>query len=259
MGIEAFLKGDRAVSETLGYIIVFGIVFTCIGILVLSGNQIISNAEDRTMFQGLQQSFSVLSSDLRKTAFDASPMRTLQIKYDGSMHFSQNDFQLLVCNKDKAEIFPATGARGAINFKSSSMQQGLSLENDAVIENYALYSDSSVMSQTPRIYVSGDSVKTLVVNNINLQGSDASMGGSGVATIRLSSAGITPYPPSTLSEDIVIFKIKTNNQNAWKNYFTSQFSAYNPSFNTSPGEIEVTLTGIDQVQVVVYDINVAMS
>jgi hypothetical protein len=258
MVMKKLIRDGDAVSETLGYIIIFGIVFMCIGILLVSGNQIISNAEEQTMFQGIEQSFNVLSSDLRKTSFDASPMRTLQIRLDGSMEFSPNDFDLVVTGSDDTYIIYPGGPFGSIRFQSARTSKSISLENDAVIKDFSdLGADTSIMSQQPRMYVSDDS-HTLMVSVIYLEGIESGVGGQGVADIKMSYDSITTYsdaPPG----GIVKIKVLTDNKNAWKNYFLEQFKDYSPAVSFPGGYVELSLQGISKVEVVEYKINVAMS
>ncbi len=257
MVFNGFVRDRGAVSETLGYVMIFGIVFTCIGILMFSGSQIISDTEERTMFQGIEQSFNVLSSDLRKTSFDASPMRTFQIRYDGTMQFSPGDFDLVVARSDDTPIYSG-GPAGSIRFRSTRTSQSISLENDAVVMNYADNgADSSVMSQPPRMYVSEDT-RTLMVSVIDLEGAGGSMGGQGVADIRMGYGGVTLYS-DTPADHVARIKVKTGNTNAWKSYLAGEFKDYSPAINAAGGWVDVTLTGVDEVKVVEYKINVEMS
>ncbi len=256
MVYKKLMRDGNAVSETLGYILIFGIVFTCIGILIVSGNQIISNTEERTMFQGIEQGFNVLSSDLRKTSFDASPMRTFQIRYDGSMQFVPDDFDVVVARSDGTPVYSG-GPVGSIRFRSARTPQSISLENDAVVKNYTDYGpDSSVMSRLPRMYVSKDT-HTLMVSVVDLEGAGGSMGGQGVADVRMQYGGITLYS-DTPADHAATIKVKTDNTNAWKSYFADAFKDYSPVISASGGWVEVTLTGVDEVKVVEYTINVAM-
>ncbi len=254
---ERPLTDESGVSETLGYIIIFGIVFTCIGMLVVSGNQAISDAEQRTSFQAIQQSFNVLSSDLRKTAFDAAPMRSIQIKYDGSMQFDPNDVRIAV-DTDQGSVYQAN--IGSFSFIPGRQNQRLKLENDAVIESYGSGSQS-IMSQEPRLYISNiNNYKVLMISLINMEDitgatNTSSLGGTGICTINMRSTGSRQYTLPTTNKNIII-SITTDNTNAWKIYFERKFPGSNPGI--AGNVVTATIPNIDQVIVVEYNIGISM-
>lgn len=256
--IGGLFNDESGVSETLGYIIIFGIVFTCIGIVIVSGNQIISNTEARTTYQGIQQSFTVLSSDLRKTAFDATPMRTQKIQYTGSMQFSPNDISITVQGTSSR-----TFTIGSLTFSSDSLLQSIKLEDDAVIESYGVGGNQSIMSQEPRMYISSSGTSnTLMVPIIDMKGAsgittNSTMGGSGVSTIQMSynsamSYPITPYPNNTVN-----IIVNTGNTNAWKNYLSGQFPT--ATVTTSNNVVTALIPNVNQATVIDYKIGISMS
>ncbi len=75
-------SSEQAVSETLGYIIIFGIITACIAMVFVIGSQIITQTQDRANFQSMEQNFEVISSDVSRTAFEASPAMSTRVKID---------------------------------------------------------------------------------------------------------------------------------------------------------------------------------
>ena len=82
---------DEAVSETLGYILIFTIVLTCIAFILLTGNGVLSNAKSQNNFKSMEQGFSVLNSDLKQVALEGSPVKTTRIHMEGGSISATND------------------------------------------------------------------------------------------------------------------------------------------------------------------------
>ena len=82
-------KDDKAVSETIGFILIFAIVLTCIGIILLYGNQVLDVTKNENNFQSIQQGFIVLQSDLQQVALEQTPVKTSMIHLeDGTVFFN---------------------------------------------------------------------------------------------------------------------------------------------------------------------------
>lgn len=210
---------ERAVSETLGYIIIFGVVVAGIAMVYLIGSQIISSTQESASFQSIEQSFNVVASDIRNTAFQESPMMTTRVKIDyGSLY-------MLPEGMSGSEIIITDSAGNVINhtligvlgFASSNNGKGITLENGALVKKYdANSSVGSIMALQPRIFYS-NSTKTLMVTLINLKGDYSSYSG-GVDNIR-SQYIDTSISNHTLATPSLNFRVRTNYTGAWDNYF----------------------------------------
>ena len=256
---------ENGVSEALGYILIFGVVFSCIGILLVMGNQIIGSTESQTSFQGLEQSFNVLTSDISQTAFQATPSQTMQIRYDGTMRFLPAGTTITVSPSDGTQT--KTYTPGVIRFDSNSLGQNLEIVDGALATNWGDTNNSQLTTQ-PRIYVANDT-KTLFISIINLQGNNFIKSGSGISNIKLTYISTNIDNLDTSSTHMATMTIKTNSTVAWATYFKSQFASYNPVVTTDytqhPAVVSVTMgvpssiNTIDHVTVVTYNIGVQMS
>lgn len=259
---------ENGVSETVGYILIFGIVFTCIGILLVMGNQIIGSTETQTSFQGIQQSFNVLTSDISQTAFQATPVRTMQVRYDGTLSFIPGGNTITVSRSDGTQT--QTYKPGVIRFDSKGLKQNIEIENGALATNFG-DTNNSQLTTTPRMYVANDT-KTLFISIIDLQGNSTLQGGSGVSNIKLTYLGSNIAAPiDTSGTHQVEFTIKTNSTAAWTTYINSEFANFNPvitiDYTQHPAVITVIMGvnsatsnyRIDKVTAVSYHIKVQMS
>ncbi|MCD1294136.1 hypothetical protein CUJ83_03900 [Methanocella sp. CWC-04] len=242
---------ERAVSEAIGYVIIFGMVITCIGIVLVSGDQVIKDTEARTSFQGVEQSFNVLASDLTKTALESSPVKTTRIKFDmGSLRLEPDDNMLVVKFPSGGAVPIYSGNYGSVRFESSRNDRAISLENGAIVEEYSI---SSIMSKPPRMYYSPDS-KTLMITVIDLKGERAAVGNSALCSIQMKYSGSELIDISG-PENTVEICVMTNATDAWKSYFTNDFTPVMTIQPSSDGWVNATLGNVKRVMIVRYDID----
>ncbi len=79
-------SSDLAVSESLGYILIFGIVMACILLLYTLGSQIIAENQKSASFQSMSQNFNVIHSDVMAVAAGSSPVMTTKMSItDGTL------------------------------------------------------------------------------------------------------------------------------------------------------------------------------
>lgn len=248
--MKALFRNDQAVSETIGYILIFGIVMTCIGIIAVTGNQVIADTEERNSFQGIEQSFTVLSSDLKKTALESTPLRTMMIKFDlGSMNSEHYSLEMVVKYPGSPDY---TYDSGTILYNSNHDGQGVSIENGAVITRYG--TDSSMMSRPPRMYYSPDT-GTLMISAINITCGHASIGGPAICTVRMMHQNSSIYDVSSPTPRDVIISIKSDCREAWKSYLINSLGGIDEP-SADPQWVSVKIPNTKRVAIVTYNVTV---
>ena len=210
---------ESAVSETLGYILIFGIVVAGIAMVFLIGSQILADTQESANFQGMQQGFEVISSDLRRTAFDESPIMTTRVKIDygtlAMMSSARSDYRIVIRDSNNNELYDMP--IGILEFDSSHYGKSISLENGALVTTYENGSYGSIMAKEPRIFYSASN-HTLLVSTINLEGDDISYSG-GIDNIRSGFLNSNMQTNTAIQPPIWLC-IRTNNTGAWDTFFT---------------------------------------
>mgnify|MGYP005832179885 FL=1 len=249
-------NNDEAVSESLGYILIFGVVISCIGIMLLSGSQVISDTEKRNSLQAVEQSFNILSSDIKMTAFDSSPIRTDRIKIDGGSILVDSQEPVLTVKYPGSSVL-FTDAIGSVVYASDSSDDTIAVENGALIKGYGT-SNSQIVSE-PRMYYCQDT-RTLMISVIDISGVPSSIGGDTICNLKLKSSGVAqPIEMISASGDTVTISIKSEYGRAWEQYYTKSFK---PNMAVQPGPsgwTTVTLDNVRRVIIVRYDINVEVA
>jgi hypothetical protein len=252
-------KDERGVSETLGYIMIFGVVVAGIAMVYLLGSHIIDNTQESASFQGLEQSFAVISSDLRCTALEESPMMTTRVKIDyGVLSLLPEDrsgSEVVIYGNDSSDL-KYEQPIGTLKFNSKTYGKSIALENGALLEMFdgnGTY--GSALLQEPRIFYS-KSTNTLMMTVINLKGDYISVTGS-IRNIR------TQYLSNSLNEYAGLSSaricIRTNYTGAWNDYFLNSMPDASKIIDTTGDTgnwTNVTFPGIYKMVVIAYDIGV---
>jgi hypothetical protein len=281
---RSFFSSDTAVSESLGYILIFGVVMACIALLYLNGSAIINDAQESTSYQGMEQSFGVVNSDLSRSAYGESPVMTSRVNVNyGLLCLNPSDV-----TGSRMIIYDPVGHNpadpdfdtygydrpiGNITFESVKWGKSITIENGAILEMYGGSGQfGTVMTTEPRIFYSAKT-KTLIVSVINLTMTDGSVMaiGNGVASLRSNYTSINIKNIGIASNKANI-SIRTRYTGAWKSFLEDDIPGIIKgveiiSFDTSHGEEWVNATiefmnpdrELKKITVITYNINVKMS
>ena len=218
-----FLKSESAVSEVIGFILVFSIVMLAISVIYAVGYPAIQSSKENTQFQNMEQSFMVLQSNINTVAFGQAPVRTLKTSLGGgSLTVYPSEYlteeQITVKNGTTGIIWE--GTIGAIEYENNG--RSIAYVGGGVWEKYP--AGSAIKVSEPRISVHEDNGnKTVSVSIINISSENgiSSVGGEGAASVRVrSNSLITPspiitYPPG----DVTITVTSDYYADAWRRYF----------------------------------------
>jgi len=235
-----FLKSESAVSEVIGFILIFSIVMLAISAIYAVGYPTIQSSKENAQFRNMEQSFMVLQSNINTVAFDQAPVRTLKTSLGGGS---------LTVNSSKGHIKvedSSTGTTwyddtiGAIEYEKNG--RSIAYEGGGVWKKYP--AGSAIKVSEPRISVQEvDGNRTVSVSIMNVSGDLSSVGGGGTASVTVRSI------PSTYSLNItslstghtVNITVTSEYADAWERYFNG---IIDPSMGDSvdPSTNEVTAT-----------------
>ncbi|WP_292463736.1 hypothetical protein [Methanolobus sp.] len=214
-------RNNSAVSETLGYIILFGIVTLSMGTIYAIGYPVLQSNIDANVFESAEQSFIVLQSSMKRVSFDQAPVKTLKMKLHGS-EISVNDHSSNISiSYDGTHL--GTYPMGDIQF--SKGKKSISYEMGSVIKKYS--STSMIMVSKPPVYTStidNKSVTTIGIVSIN---GNAWLSGRGITTVIMNHNSSRMEMPSGPTN--VTVQIDSAHAPAWENYLEDA------GFDISPG------------------------
>ena len=201
-------RRNAAVSETLGYILLFGIVTLSMGVIYAIGYPALQTNMDANVFESAEQNFIVLQSNMERVAFDQTPVKVLKLKLQSSSIGVTNESSISVTSDGSSWNY----STGEIVFSKDG--KTISYEMGGVFKKYPR--EATVMVSEPPIYVT--SFENTSVTNIGIVSvnGDSQLSGKGIATINLrhNSSGMYMSPTKTnVSVDIY-----TNHPFKWEEY-----------------------------------------
>ncbi len=203
-------RRNAAVSETLGYILLFAIVTLSMGVIYAIGYPALQSNMDANIFESAEQNFIVLQSNVERVAFDQTPVKVLKVKLQSSSVSVGEDSFLTIAYGGGTPLLIQTGE---IYFQKGN--KILSYENGGVFKKYP--PESTVMVSKPPIY-------TTMINNTNvtniglvsLNGKDQ-MSGKGIATITLQHNSSDIINISSAPTDVSV-SVNSTHAPKWEEY-----------------------------------------
>ncbi len=235
---------SSGVSETIGFIIILGIVMAGIGLVTLYGYPALLAAQHEANVKNMQKNMIVLQSDLKSLTSKYIPYQETVLQISGGTLLIEKDKSsgpVITIANDSFVI--ASIVPGQLRYISDDQSVNIALENGAVHTRYWSSPTGSTMLAEPWWFYDPAS-KTYVIQLISLTGTD-DMARTGVGTVKMHLDDSPTLPPYQISEgEIITVTYKPNLPEdyrvAWRNYFSHpelRMTAVN-----DPGNITFSLT-----------------
>jgi hypothetical protein len=188
-------KNDSGVSETVGYIIIFGIMMAGIALVSLYGYPLLVNQQATSNIQNMERNMISLQTDINTLTFKNVPYKESTVQVSGgtlSVDKGNANTPFFTITNSSGTLF--TFKPGNIHFREDSQGAYVELLNGAVVQRYSGQA-GSVMISDPRWYYDG-SQHILVIPMINIT-SSYNMANSGISTIQMA----IEHDPVTITYD----------------------------------------------------------
>ncbi len=215
------IKSNRAASEVIGYVIIFGIVMLSIGMIYAVGLPVLQSSTDATQFKSIEQGFLILQTDLFKVALDQAPVRTTKLgtAEGGSLRSDPDACNLTIEITHSGTRVNHTIAMGNIEF--NSRVGSVACENGAVVVNYQA---GAVMRSNPRMFNSTDQ-GDILFSLVKINDSFASRGG-GIAQVTISNPRFNESvfnTPAVYQNGELRLKFDSVYSDAWERFIIDEF------------------------------------
>lgn len=272
------IKPDLGVSETIGFIIIFGITITGIGLVTLYGYPALVNAQADANIRNMERNMIVLQSDVNSLVYKSVPYKETTMQVSGGVLSVEkpNDDSYFSIKYNGISLMPALDGEifrpGNLRFLSDSGDVAVALENGAVVKwqigTTGQGYEPSVMLSNPRWFIdSTGGVTTLVITLIQVD-STTSLAKSGIGAVQMGiiplvivnpdgiignddDSNIIEYIPPVVGP--VQISITTNDRfyKAWANYFENDLQ-----MNKVPSNPTWERDDINRVIIKAWKINV---
>jgi len=262
-----YLK-EEGVSEAIGYIIIFGLVMTGIGLITLYGYPVLMQQESSANIKNMEQTMIVLQNDMKSLTYKLVPYKETTLRVSGGT-LSLVNRTVMDQNFDISyAVSPVvTGfLPGELRFISTKDNVVIGLENGAVMER-TIGATGSFMLADPRWYVDENAItneRTMIINLVELGSrmEEPYLSQTGVGTVRLRhfqtlfrnptgipGAGgqvVITYHPSTMEAGAYDYS------QAWRNFLTD--SSGLAMTETAPNSNSYYRDGINNLVIKQYDL-----
>jgi len=242
--IRRFIRSENAVSETVGYILLVGVVLLGVGILLVIAYPIQSDIQDSASMETQILALTAVDGRVSTVAFGSSPSQVTRIDLGGGSMQAQNTTD----NRLTITVADQNGYQVEIFNRSLGLIEYTLNENKIAFENGGLFrmypSGDTLMLSPPEFYFNGETL-TFPILRVNSTGWS---GGKGVINVRASSS-VTPtkiYP--NLSTTFLVnpiygkkiqMRLKSDYYQAWGRYIEERIEAV-PLMNDITKEVVVS-------------------
>ena len=212
---------SSGVSETIGFIIIFGIVMTGISIVALYGYPALTQEQANANVKNMEKNLLVLQNDLKSLTFKSVPYQETAMQISGGTLMIKKD----VPSTPHFDVHIGTNTEqfspGELRYESSDGQATLTLENGAVHIRYWSSPNGSAMLSTPSWYYDSKvNPPTYVIQFIRINGT-SDLTQTGIGTVRMQLVESSQSEPiSVSSDDYIEYMPSISNHYgvAWNNY-----------------------------------------
>jgi len=253
--IKQMLNDNEAVSETLGYILLFAIALSAIAIILLVGNSIISGEKTNDNFQNMVQNFVIVQGNLNQVALDGTPIETTMIHMDSGTLGLNTSSSRIVVDYDTTHYNNTTGQ--IIFTQENDLLTNVSLEDGGIWQASEDY--NSIVSE-PRMYITPNT-QTLVLNIYRLTASNSSIitnAGSGTVNVGLEFVNTTVLPIDNDANGSATLTIYTNYPDAWYSYLSSMTVGVSRNVSFTDG-LQVTIPDVSKLVISEHWVKVTFS
>ena len=241
--LSDLLNSDDAVSEVLGYILIFGMVVTMVGLIFTVAIPLMEDSQERAYIESIKRGITVLDSKASMVALGESPSQTINIDSKGGI-FGVNEsasYISIVMNETGTPIFD--GTLGTLTYELDGTV--IAYEGGGVWMKYP--QGGAIMLSPPEFHYNGE---TLTLPIIRLLGNEHT---SGIGTvqfkvakdnsqIRFPNSGINTsfINPVAGSRDIQI-TITSDYYKAWAKYMDERTEVHGITTDDLNRQVSATL------------------
>jgi hypothetical protein len=234
---------SRAVSEVIGFVLVFSLVLGTISIVYVGGLSGLDDTRDAERVNNAERAFDVLANNFQQMGRGEAPNRATEIKLADARLTTTVNRKVSIKSSGMATAAEANPV--AIRYDAPG-DTSLVYENGAVIR---VQDESAIMLSEPD-FLFGDG--TVVVRYISLRGSDQGVGAS-TSTVLVRAEELTSNVlVNRGSSTDVVLKMQTHpdRDDVWEEYYEERISAADSTWGGNCDDRDPTVGGPDTTMVI---------
>ena len=207
---------DRAVSEVVGYVLVFALVVTTIGVVFTTGFGALQDAQGAEQVNNVERAFDVLDANFQDMYRDGAPSRATEMRLvDGSLGFGEPTTIDVAQGGETIDNLTVTAY--PIEYDSGDGTQ-IVYVHGALIRAEG---DGSVMLAEPNFILDDSHVVVSGMRTRPMSGSPTSV--DRTETVLISGEHLrTDIATSESSNEPLNITVESRHVDAWESYFQTQ-------------------------------------
>ncbi|VVB87816.1 Uncharacterised protein [uncultured archaeon] len=217
-----FIKSEDAVSETVGYSFILGIVIIAIGVMTVVAYPILLNIQDTAFMEAESEALTMLNGRINMVALGATPSQVTRMDLNGgimNVSTTGNRLSIIVANETGYQVEIFNKSLGKVEYAVND--NIIAFENGGMFRKYP--DGDPVMIAPPEFHYNGETLTFPILRIDNA----ASAGGKGVINIYSTSAD----PPSRVYPNVtsnffinplvgkqIKIRLKSDYYKAWAKY-----------------------------------------
>jgi hypothetical protein len=217
------VRTDAAVSEAIGFVLIFSLVMVGIGLVTMYGYPVLLKQQAGTDQRIMEKNMIVLQNDIKSLTYKMVPFKETSLKVGGgSLNVFNESMTIQSFNITIGGATVDTFSPGELRYQSTDEGMVVAIENGAVIFRQYGATGSSMLAE-PRWFYDAPT-KTSVIYFIGLNSTEM-LGETGVGTVQLELAQTNYTQRNGLTGQIISVGYVPDSDNdystAWGNYFTN--------------------------------------
>ncbi|MDQ2053003.1 hypothetical protein [Halobellus sp. H-GB7] len=244
------MNGDeRAVSETVSFVLVFALVVASVGTVYAVGVSELETARDAERVENAQRAFDVLADNLRDIT-EGAPSRGTEVKLSEATLRSVDDASMNVT------VDPDGASPTYWEYALSPIVYDVEAGGEIRLSNGAVLRDSersgSAVVRGPPLIVDDDHIQLTLIRQEHV--GSAVTGGSQTVRVRMAATRSRLfYDNESVNHEMVRVNVTTPYTDAWGRHYESAGFACTeisePAPGT-PGRVSCTVNDVDRVTVI---------
>lgn len=235
-----YKKNNKAVSESVGFVLIIAVVLFSISIIFFGGLPILDLIQTQNDIDNVKQNIDLFHKDQTKLLenYKQSSSHTLKTQ-QSSISLSNNNTQIKINNEEY---------NGSIKYDSG--RSSLEYEFNALIESSE---DFSVMINDPKWTITNENI-FITIPNYNIQEDKTVYGRStNIIKTEVTNRQVTEKE----GEDIEII-IETENEAAWTSYFASLDNLESVNHFEGHSSPKIIINNYETAYIQVVDIDIEL-
>ena len=191
-------KGDSAISESIGFMLIFTIILAGIGLVTLYGYPILMQQQTNADEKIMEKNMIVLQNDIKSIAYKTVPYKETSLKIGGgslTVYGSPTSptppppFSITYSGTVSGTPSPYEFYPGELRYESVNAQTDISLQNGMVALRPRVVTGSSMIAEPRWFYDNDDPNNEILVISLIKITSDENYARAGIGTVRMKLTG----------------------------------------------------------------------